>query len=320
MPAFLLPLSAIMHVFIAVFPVIAIAALGWLARRRDWLSTVEQAAVERLSFWFLIPCLLFLGTATAQFPDTLDWTYPGAFYLTVALVYLLGMVLGKVLFGYGLRELSVVGMGGAYSNVTVLGIPIIVEVLGEAAFVPLFIIIAVHNLLLFAFGTVLAEWRNTAGADLGAHLLRVLREMVLNPISGSLLGGALWNLSGLPLPAPLLDTLELLSRAAVPGALFALGAALTRYHVRGEVPAALLMVALKLLILPLLMWVMMTQVLEVERLWAHTAVLLSAMPVGISVYVFSKRYQSCETAAAAAIVLSSLAGVLSITLLTALLA
>src|SRR5690606_18496310 len=105
------------------------------------------------------------------------------------------------------------GMGGAYSNVTVLGIPIVVEVLGDAAFVPMFIIISVHNLLLFAVGTVLAEYQRSAGADLRAHLLRTGREMLLNPISGSLLAGAAWNLLGLPLYAPLQNSLELLSRA-----------------------------------------------------------------------------------------------------------
>jgi hypothetical protein len=306
-----------MHLFEAIFPIMAIAAFGYCARRREWLSSSEAAAVERLSFWFLIPCLLFLGTATAAFPATMDWYYLLAFYLSVALVYALGMLLGRLLFGYDLREQSVFGMGGAYSNVTVLGIPLTVEVLGEGAFVPLFIIIAVHNLLLFTLGTILAECRNTAGAALRAHLLRVGREMLLNPISGSLLGGALWNLSGLPLYAPLANTLELLSRAAVPGALFALGAALTRYHIRGDIPAALVMVTLKLLVLPLVMWAMMSFAFTIDQDWTNTAVLLSCMPVGISVYVFSRRYESCETPAAAAIVLSSFGALLSITAFTA---
>lgn len=308
-----------MPVFNAIFPIIAIAALGYLARRRNWLSLAEAATVERLAFWFLIPCLLFLGTATAEFPATLDWHYLLAFYLTVALVYALGMVLGRALFGYSLRELSVFGMGGAYSNVTVLGIPLTVEVLGEAAFVPMFILISVHNLLLFSTATVLAEFRNTAGADLRAHLLKVGREMLLNPISGSLLAGAAWNFLDLPFPAPLQATLGLLSQAAVPGALFALGAAMTRYHIRGEIPAALLIVTLKLLVLPLCMWLMMTQVFLVDPLWMQTAVLLSCMPVGISVYIFSKRYASGETATAAAIVMSSLGAILTLTLATLLL-
>jgi malonate transporter and related proteins len=302
-------------VFEALFPVIAIAALGYLARRRDWLSLTEAAAIERIAFWFLIPCLLFLGTATADFPADIDWQYLLAFYMTVLLVYAGGMVLGKLLFGYNLRELSVFGMGGAYSNVTVLGIPIAIEVLGEGAFVPMLLIITFHNLVLYTTGTVLVGLKGT-GVGIGAQLRNIGQEMLLNPISSSLLLGAAWNLLNLPTPAPLVATLDMLTRAAVPGAIFALGAALTRYHVRGEIVAALWIVAIKLLVLPLAMWVVMTRWFAIDPEWMQAAVLLTCMPVGISVYVFSRRYESCETAVAAAIVISALATPFTLSLMT----
>lgn len=305
-----------MSVFQALFPVIAIAALGYLARYREWLSAAEAAAIERLAFWFLIPCLLFLGTATADFPADIDWRYLLAFYSTVLLVYALGMALGKLLFGYGLRELAVFGMGGAYSNVTVLGIPITVEMLGEGAFVPMLLIITFHNLVLYTSGTILAASSVAGGKSLGAQLRGIVREMLLNPISSSLLAGAAWNLLGLPTPAPLVATLELLTRAAVPGAIFALGAALTRYHIRGDVPAALCIVALKLLVLPLAMWLAMTRVFDIHGEWMQAAVLLCCMPVGISVYVFSRRYASGETAVATAIVVSALLTPFTLSLMT----
>lgn len=305
-----------MSVFAALFPVIAIAALGYLARKREWLSTAEAAAIERLAFWFLIPCLLFLGTATAEFPADIDWRYLLAFYATVLCVYALGMALGKLLFGYRLRELAVFGMGGAYSNVTVLGIPITVEMLGQDAFVPMLLIITFHNLVLYTSGTILAASSEGSGKSLGAQLRGIVREMLLNPISSSLLAGAGWNLLGLPTPAPLVATLELLTRAAVPGAIFALGAALTRYHIRGDVPAALCIVVLKLLVLPLAMWLAMTRVFAIDGIWMQAAVLLCCMPVGISVYVFSRRYESGETAVATAIVVSAVLTPVTLSLMT----
>ena len=307
-----------MPVFQDLFPVIAIAALGYLARRREWLSAAEADAIERIAFWFLIPCLLFYGTATADFPAAINWQYLLAFYLTVLAVYAAGMALGKIVFGYNLRGLSVFGMAGAYSNVTVLGIPIAVEILGQSAFVPMLLIITFHNIVLYTTGTVLAGWSANAGANLGLQLRNIGREMLLNPISSSLLAGAAWNLLELPTPAPLVATLELLTRAAVPGAIFALGAALTRYHIRGEIPAALLIVFIKMLVLPLAMWGMMTLLFDIDEEWMQAAVLLSCMPVGISVYVFSRRYESCETAVAAAIVITALATPLTLSLVAAL--
>jgi malonate transporter len=301
-----------MSVFSAIFPVVIIAGLGYSCRRFNWLAANETDVLERLSFNFLIPCLLFLGTATADFPADMDWHFLFAFYLVVLLVYLLGMSIGASVFHFRRRENSVFGMGGAYSNVTVLGVPITLELLGDVALVPMFVIISIHNLLIYTFGTIVAESGNHDGRTLLAHLRRVVTDMVLNPISGSLLAGAIFNLLGFSLFGPLEAALELLSRAAVPGAIFALGAALTRYHVRGELGSATMMVILKLVVMPALMWLMMKFVFDVREDWMRTAVILACMPAGISVYVFSRRYQAGETAAAAAIVLSSLAAIISI--------
>ncbi len=298
-----------MEVFEAIFPIVAIAALGFFMRRRDILAEPDAAGLERFTFSYLMPALLFTGGATASLPDNLDWHYLLAFYLAVFAVYLLGVVIGKLVHGYGSVAQSVFGMGGAYSNVTVLGVPICVELLGEGAFLPMLVIISVHNMMIYAFGTLLAERRTETGVTLASHVWKVAREMLRNPISGSLIAGLLVNLLGIPLYQPLLEALGLLSRAAVPAALFVVGAALTRYRIRGELAPACVITLLKLVVLPLMVWGLMYHVFQIEPLWAATGVMLSTMPVGISVYVFAKRYESCEPQVAGAIVLSSLLAV-----------
>ena len=308
-----------MYLLEAVFPVVLVAGLGYAARRFDVFAEAETAAVERLAFWFLLPCLLFYGTATTTFPARIDWSFLGGFYFAIFCVYLLGMVLGRWLFAYSLRELSVFGMAGTYANVTILGIPITLQVLGEGALVPMLLVITVHNLLLYTFGTLLAELGTESASSLRAHLGRIAWEMLRNPISGSLLAGAAWNVAGLGFPSLVAASFELIRPAAIPAALFALGAGLYRYRIRGEVAAACVLCTLKLLVQPMLVWWVLYVLLDVDAYWAATAVMLAAMPVGVSVYVFSRRYASCEAATATAIVLSSLLGILSISLIAALL-
>src|SRR5690606_29437392 len=120
------------------------------------------------------------------------------------------------------------------------------------------------------------------------------------------------NLLGVPIYGPLADAMGMLGRAAVPAALFVLGASLVRYRVRGELGPALWMTGLKLLILPAAMWALMFRVFAVDDLWGATAVLLSAMPVGVSVFIWARRCDCCEAQAGAAIVLSSILAVFSI--------
>lgn len=301
-----------MQVFESVFPIVAIAIAGYCIRRFGYLNESENVALEKVAFSYLIPCLLFTGTATAEFPEQMDWLYLLGFYGAVVLVYLGAMLVSRLLFGYKALQQSVFGMGCSYSNVTVVGIPVCLEILGQVAFLPMFIIIAVHNLFIFTFGIVLAEIRSDGRAGLVRHIGKLFVKLVLNPITGSLLAGLLVNLLHIPFYGPVMSSLELLGRAAAPMALFVLGCSLTRYHLQGDIVPALVMVIGKLLVLPALVWWMMFRVFDVETSWAVTAVLLSSMPVGISTYVYSNRYRCCESLAATGIVLSSVLGIFSI--------
>lgn len=296
-----------MYLLEAVFPVVLVAALGYASRYFSLFTETQTDAVERLGFSFLLPCLLFYGTATTTFPERIDGTYIGGVYLAIFLVYLCGMALGRWLFRYNLRELAVFGMGGTYANVTILGIPIILQVLGEAALVPMLLVITVHNLLLYTFGTIVAEAGTVSATTLRAHIGRIALEMLRNPVSGSLLAGAAWNLLGLGMPRILGASFELLRPAAIPASLFALGAGLYRYRIRADVVASAAVICLlKLVLQPLMVWLILRILFDVDPYWAATATLLATMPVGVSVYVFARRYTACEAAVGTATVLSSL--------------
>ena len=303
-----------MYIIETLFPIVAIATLAWLSARRQLVSDGEVRALEKITFNFFIPCMLFFGTATADLPKDLDWNLLWAYYLAIFIVYIAGILIAYFHFGSGQARLGVFGMGCAYPNVTILGIPICLELLGEAAFVPIFMIITIHNLLIFSFGTIIAELKREEGKAISAHVWSVCKGVVKNPISGSLVLGALVNFVGLSLYQPLLESLELISRAAIPAALMALGAGMNRYRIRGEIPMALVITGMKLLVLPGLVWFFTTLVFAIDPLWAQTAVLLSCMPVGISVYVFSIRYRCCEDLAATSIALSCILSVISISI------
>ena len=88
---------------------------------------------------------LLVRTKRRQLPANVHWDLLWGYYLAVFAVYLLGMGAARLRYGPGQTRLSVVGMGCAYPNVTILGIPICLELLGQGAFVPMFMIIALHN-------------------------------------------------------------------------------------------------------------------------------------------------------------------------------
>ena len=88
-------------------------------------------------------------------------------------------------------------------------------------------------------------------------------------------------------------------------ALFAMGMSLWRYGLRGNIRAGLLLSALKLLLQPALVLILVRTVAPMPASWARVAVLASACPTGVNAYLVAARFRTGEALASNAITLST---------------
>jgi len=304
-----------MGIFETVFPILVIVLAGYWAANRKHLSENDCDSISTFVFTYIIPMLLFIGTAKANIPDNMEWEFLFSYYAALLFVYLLSIILGKLFFGFSVSEQSVFGMGSSYSNATIIGIPVCMYVLGEKSLLPLFIIISIHNLILFTIGICVIEFSKFSFSSFLQNLIEIFKQLITSPITASLIIGGLVNILNIPIYKPLEVAITLMSQAAIPTALFALGTSLNKYKIHGKIAPVLFMVILKIVFFPLLVWILAFQVFTIEPLWASTALLTSAMPVGISAYIFSQKYKECEALIATAILVSTLGSILTLSVL-----
>ena len=304
-----------MGIFETVFPILVIVLAGYWAANRKHLSENDCDSISTFVFTYIIPMLLFIGTAKANIPDNMEWEFLFSYYAALLFVYLLSIILGKLFFGFSVSEQSVFGMGSSYSNATIIGIPVCMYVLGEKSLLPLFIIISIHNLILFTIGICVIEFSKFSFSSFLQNLIDIFKQLITSPITASLIIGGLVNILNIPIYKPLEVAITLMSQAAIPTALFALGTSLNKYKIHGKIAPVLFMVILKIVFFPLLVWILAFQVFTIEPLWASTALLTSAMPVGISAYIFSQKYKECEALIATAILVSTLGSILTLSVL-----
>jgi malonate transporter and related proteins len=308
------PLAIVLDV---ILPIFGLLAFGYLATFTRVFGEAAASALASFVFHFAIPVLLFRSMATTVLPDQIAWGYLGAFYGGTALAFGLGFVIARAAFEGPFERHAIIGFGAAFGNSVLLGIPVVLTALGEAASLPLFLLLAFHSTLLFTTITIVLEAGGARRERLRDLPATALRGLARNPILWGLAGGIACNLLGLRLPAALDRWTALMAGAAVPCALFSTGASLRAYRIAGALQPALVMVALKLVVCPLVVWALATFVFAVPPLWAKVAIVLAAMPVGVNVYLFAARYHAGEAESATAIVLSS---ILSVATLTAVLA
>ena len=140
-----------------------------------------------------------------------------------------------------------------FSNNVLLGLPLAKVALGDAAVPSVALVLVFNALILWTLVTVSVEWARHGSFSVHGFA-KTLRGVLTNPIVAAILSGALFGLTGWPLPAAIDVPLSMVGQAATPMALIALGMGLAEYGVREGWKISVAICAVKLLIQPLVVW------------------------------------------------------------------
>lgn len=288
-----------------ILPTFTIVLIGWLMAKMRLFRQIGVDGVAQYVFGVAVPLLLFRYTARATIPVEIPWGFLLSYYLGALIAFLVGMLASGALFHNGLSHQGAFGGAAAYSNTVLLGIPVVLGILGDAATVPLFILIGVHGLIMVPLVVTVISIGRRQGGTAAKVARETVGELVHNPFIVALLAGAFYGLYGPPLPGPIDDVIGTLAGTAGPMALFALGGVLAQYPLTGGLKEAFAVSFVKLVLHPAIVWVLATQVFTVPGSWVWVAVLLAAMPAGINVFVLAHRYEVASGGIGMSVVLST---------------
>lgn len=292
-------------------PVLGLILAGYGARRLQVLDVASVRGVNAFVFHFALPALLFSKVALAPLARLLDPSMLGAYYGASALLALGTAVIARLAFGGDPARDGLRALAAMFSNTGYMGVAIVVTAFGADAATPVVLILTVDGAILMPLVIVLLEARTGAGSPGRA----VLRAVTRNPLILAVAAGLAIAALRLPLPAPLLAFADLLGAAAAPCALFAIGATLAAVPLSAS-GEALLLAGAKILAHPLLV-LLATRLVGPAPEIAALAILIAAMPTAANVYVLAERYEVDPEVASAAVFLSHLGSVLTVSLLLA---
>ncbi len=298
-------------IFLKTLPFFALIGLGYWAGRARFFSPEATAALTRFVFYFALSAMLFRFSATLSLDAVLDWAIIGAYLWGTLTVYLLATAVAlirRVRFEEMVIEAQVAVIG----NTGFLGIPMLVLLMGEAAIGPVVLVLAVDLIVFSTLLTVLIaahrDGRVTPGT-LGAVALGLAR----NPMIVAMAAGLGWAATGWSLPAPASEFVTLLGAAATPGALFAIGASLAGRRV-GERAVTGWLVLAKLVLHPASVALAALVIFPVERFAAGVMIAAASLPVAGNVYMLAAHYRIVPERVSAAILLSTLLSIVTVTL------
>ncbi len=300
-----------MNIIEIVLPILSISFIGWALIKFNVIGERAKNGISTLTFSIFIPALLFKGMYEARAIGQLNIQYLLSFYLPVTVTYLGSRYLFiKFLFPDRVHA-TVAGLSASYSNTVLVGIPVLLNYIGNQTIIPAFVIISIHAGFLLTLSSYLVTAAE-AGSMNFRSLAKAFYTSLRNPIIFSLLLGIIFNYFDIPLFAWLESVLNSLSKAALPVALIVLGSALASYKLSDGIRASLIISLTKLVILPTLVYFLSYKVFALNPALSSVAVLLATMPVGINAYVFAENRKDISPTVASSILLSTLLSIITI--------
>lgn len=302
-----------------VLPVFFIIGAGYLAAKRQYFSAQHAATLMRFATQFAVPCLLFLAIARLDLGAGFKATTLLPFYLGAFSSFTITGLIARWLFRHKPGFSVAVGFSALFSNSVLIGVVIVELAYGVAALEPAFAIVAIHAPFCYLLGITTMEFSRADGVGIVNTIKTVAKQIFSNALTIGLMLGFAVNLTGISLFPPLETSIELIAKAALPTALFGLGAVLAGYRVASGLAEVAVISFNKLLLHPAIAFVLGRYIFELPEDILKPIVVMAAMPPGINAYVFANMYNRGRRIAASSVLLATAVSVVSISVWLAIL-
>lgn len=296
-----------------VLPLFGLVFLGYIAGRIRKIPLEGLAWLNFFLLYIALPALFFRLLATTPVSEFAN----GAFLLNTTLgtflIFVLSFCIAKFLTRAHTASATIQGFAGAYGNIGYMGPPLAIAAFGPQAGVPVALVFCLDNAMHFMLAPTLMAVADNKPQNALVVVGGIVRKILTHPFILATIAGVSAAYFQYQPPEAVNQLLIMASNAAAPCALFAMGVtAALRPLARVPLELAYL-IPIKLLLQPLLMYVLLSRIPGLDPLWIHVAVLMAALPSATNVFVIAQQYQVWEQRASSAVVLSTLLSVFTVT-------
>ena len=301
------------EVFSLTLPFFGLILVGYLSGKWKPLPPEAMGWLSRFIIYAALPALFFKLISQTPAQELANWGFILMTTGSTLLVFLMSVIVGYLLSGRALKAATIQGFVGAYGNVGYMGPGLTLSAFGPAAATPTGLIICFDNVLHFTMAPLFMAIADGNKAKIGATARVALVRVLTHPFILATIAGAIFSIGGFYTPDPLDKFLGYLSNAAAPTALFALGLTVAQRPVKRVAVELPVLLILKLMIHPALVYMVLTILGDFDPIWVATAVLMAALPPAANVFVLAQQYDVYVERASSSILIGTMASVVTVT-------
>ncbi len=301
-----------LYVFNVVLPVFVLILIGYVCGRAGKLGENASIELNRFVVWLALPAQLFNFAANSGWQTLWQPEFITAFFLSCLIVFLL-VLAASYWKSRDLAAASFNSLSASYSNTGYMGIPLCALALGQDGLAPA-IISTFIVFVMFALATVLIEIGMLSHKKHHEILFSVVKSLCTNPLLIAPVAGLVWASSNLTMYDPIAQVISFLAAAATPCALVSIGLFLLQKS-KAEPVQAWGISAAKLIVQPIIAWVIAGPILGLPSLWLNAIVILSALPTGTGPFMLAQYYKADGSVISRVVLMTTVGSLLTLSMI-----
>jgi predicted permease len=270
----------------AVFPIFAIGAFGFLLGKMRTFDFAAAFSINKFVMFVCMPalCIEFLASAHVE---SFDFLLLFGYFLSEVILFSLGVIISKYIFRLLNSEALLIGLALALTNHVLFVLPIADELFEEAKTLTIISIITMDGLVIFSLTLIVMDILSNSDRPFSI----TIKAIFTNPPLIGIVIGLVVSFNNLELPRGIMFFLEKLGGTATPALLFSLGIVLSYQKKIAPTKLIISMSTLKLIIHPILAWLIITLLFGGRYPESHsTALMVAAAPSGVMAYMLAMNY------------------------------
>lgn len=271
------------HIFSALIPVFALILIGYFFKKIKFPSHEFWPQADKLTYYILMPSLLIYKLSSANLTSENSFGFVASAILAIFFTMSILIVINKITPSNPSSFTSVVQGGIRFNTYVFLALSGSIfgnEGLVLAAVILTFAIPFINILCITIFAIYISNDK--------LNFLYLLKSIITNPlIVACVIGGGI-NFLGIEFPIVVHNTLEILSKAALPMGLLSVGFGLVIKEIHSSKKELVVSVLAKHLIFPILIFIF-GKFFGIDGMMLSILVLFAVLPTAPSSFILARQ-------------------------------
>lgn len=289
----------------ALGPIILGLAVGWLSGKYGFIKREYSQAFADFVVKIALPFALFLAAAQAPPSVLLNIDYLLALAVGLIVSYIIGFFVGKVFFKHDKKDAAMQALSVSFPDMAYCGPPVLLATVGSSGLIAMVLGNLIYTIIIIPFTLLMISGRQQNNSILKSIGKAIAQPLVFLPILGALLA-----IFGVKLPEVLQNSVNELGKTAGGVALFFLGLLLSGIKLKISTEIIFNVFVKNFVQAALILGTGIALGLQDDMLKA--AFIIGVLPTATAVPALAISNKAYTETAAATVLLSTLAALISI--------